>query len=178
MQRLGKNHGAYHGETINIREVLPEVGPIARGCGWQPEVFHASDGFQWLALHRKPARPLALPFRVYLSTGIHGDEPAGPLAALHLLRDNQWPAHAEIVLLPCLNPAGFAANQRENAQGIDLNRDYLNSQTAEIRAHIAWLEKQPWCTGAVGIIGKSWGGFNALQVAARRPPATCPSGSW
>ena len=36
---------------------------------------------------------------------------------------------------------------------------------------IAWLAVQPWCTGAVGMMGHSWGGFNALQVAARRPPA-------
>lgn len=142
MQRLGKNHGAYHGERIDIREVLREAEGIALNCGWQPEVFHVCDGFQWFALHRKATFASAKPLRVYLSTGIHGDEPAGPLAALRLLRDNQWPAHAEIVLLPCLNPAGFAANRRENVQGVDLNRDYLNSQTAEIRAHIAWLEKQ------------------------------------
>ncbi len=36
---------------------------------------------------------------------------------------------------------------------------------------IAWLADQPWCSGAVGMMGKSWGGFNALQVAALRPPA-------
>ena len=36
---------------------------------------------------------------------------------------------------------------------------------------IAWLAQQSWCTGAVGIIGISWGGFNGLQIAARRPPA-------
>ena len=36
---------------------------------------------------------------------------------------------------------------------------------------IAWLAAQPWCSGRVGMFGISWGGFNALQVAARRPPA-------
>jgi putative CocE/NonD family hydrolase len=36
---------------------------------------------------------------------------------------------------------------------------------------IAWLAAQPWCCGAVGMMGISWGGFNALQIAARRPPA-------
>jgi uncharacterized protein len=36
---------------------------------------------------------------------------------------------------------------------------------------IAWLAAQPWCNGAVGMMGISWGGFNGLQVAARRPPA-------
>jgi uncharacterized protein len=36
---------------------------------------------------------------------------------------------------------------------------------------IAWLAAQPWCNGAVGMMGISWGGFNGLQIAARRPPA-------
>jgi uncharacterized protein len=36
---------------------------------------------------------------------------------------------------------------------------------------IDWLSKQPWSSGAVGMIGISWGGFNGLQIAARRPPA-------
>ena len=35
----------------------------------------------------------------------------------------------------------------------------------------AWLAEQPWCNGKVGMFGISWGGFNALQVAARKPPA-------
>ncbi len=36
---------------------------------------------------------------------------------------------------------------------------------------IAWIARQPWCDGNVGMMGISWGGFNALQIAARRPPA-------
>lgn len=36
---------------------------------------------------------------------------------------------------------------------------------------IAWLADQPWCNGNVGMQGISWGGFNALQLAAMRPPA-------
>ena len=35
---------------------------------------------------------------------------------------------------------------------------------------IAWIASQPWCTGDVGMIGISWGGFNGLQIAARQPP--------
>ena len=36
---------------------------------------------------------------------------------------------------------------------------------------IAWLARQHWCSGRVGMLGISWSGFNSLQVAARRPPA-------
>ena len=35
---------------------------------------------------------------------------------------------------------------------------------------LAWIAAQPWCSGRVGMIGISWTGFNALQVAYRRPP--------
>ncbi len=36
---------------------------------------------------------------------------------------------------------------------------------------IDWISRQTWCDGQVAMIGISWGGFNALQIAARRPPA-------
>ena len=36
---------------------------------------------------------------------------------------------------------------------------------------IEWLSTQSWSSGSVGMIGISWGGFNGLQMAARRPPA-------
>ncbi len=36
---------------------------------------------------------------------------------------------------------------------------------------IAWLAQQPWCTGAVGMFGTSYSGFNSLQTAMRQPPA-------
>lgn len=143
MKRLGKNHNGYHGETLNIHDVLREVEQTAGKFGWQVEPFYSQEDFQWFALHRKPSSASTKPFRVYVSTGIHGDEPAGPLAALRLIQANQWPTNAEILLLPCLNPIGFAHNTRENAAGLDLNRDYLNPQSPEIRAHIAWLEQQP-----------------------------------
>src|SRR5258708_28390723 len=36
-------------------------------------------------------------------------------------------------------------------------------------AIIEWLGRQPWCTGAVGMFGKSWSGISGLQAAARAP---------
>ena len=52
-----------------------------------------------------------------------------------------------------------------------LTDEYLPLEQDDAVEVIAWLAAQPWCTGAVGMMGHSWGGFNALQVAARRPPA-------
>lgn len=49
--------------------------------------------------------------------------------------------------------------------------EYPLSEQDDALAAIAWIAEQPWCSGKVGMTGISWGGFNALQVAARRPPA-------
>ena len=49
--------------------------------------------------------------------------------------------------------------------------EYTQQEQDDALEVIDWIARQPWCTGAVGMIGISWGGFNGLQVAARRPPA-------
>jgi putative CocE/NonD family hydrolase len=49
--------------------------------------------------------------------------------------------------------------------------EYLAQEQEDALDVIAWIAAQPWCSGAVGMMGKSWGGFNSLQVAACRPPA-------
>ena len=57
-----------------------------------------------------------------------------------------------------------------NSGGLLLD-EYLPQEQLDAVEVIAWLARQPWCSGAVGMFGISWGGFNGLQVAARRPPA-------
>jgi hypothetical protein len=79
----------------------------------------------------------------YLSAGIHGDEPAGPLAMLSLLRNGHFGADRHWMLCPALNPTGLEAGCRENVAGLDLNRDYLRRQSREVAAHVAWLESRP-----------------------------------
>jgi hypothetical protein len=143
MQRLGKNIARYCGETIDIQQVLRDVQTAAQTHGWSSEIFFESQELKLPALTRAASSRSDRVRRVYVSAGIHGDEPAGPLAALRLLKENNWPANIDLWLCPCLNPIGFALNCRENSRGIDLNRQYLNSTVDEILAHIAWLERQP-----------------------------------
>jgi len=57
-----------------------------------------------------------------------------------------------------------------DSEGV-LRDEYLEQEEEDGLEAIAWIAAQPWCDGRVGVIGKSWGGFNALQLAARRPPA-------
>ncbi len=53
----------------------------------------------------------------------------------------------------------------------DLADEYTSREQEDACEAIAFLAAQPWCNGHVGMTGISWGGFAALQVAARRPPA-------
>jgi uncharacterized protein len=56
------------------------------------------------------------------------------------------------------------------SEGVLLD-EYLTQEQDDALEVIAWIARQPWSTGRVGMMGISWGGINALQVAARRPPA-------
>jgi len=57
-----------------------------------------------------------------------------------------------------------------DSEGVLLG-EYVKQEQDDALEIIEWLCKQPWCSGSVGMIGISWGGFNGLQVAARRPKA-------
>jgi putative CocE/NonD family hydrolase len=76
---------------------------------------------------------------------------------------------------PYLAGHGYAcvrADQRGTGESDGLMLDeYLPQEQLDACEIIAWIAAQPWCTGAVGMTGISWSGFNSLQVAARRPPA-------
>ncbi len=49
--------------------------------------------------------------------------------------------------------------------------EYSEIEQRDGESVIDWLSKQPWSNGKVGMFGISWGGFNAIQMAARHPPA-------
>ncbi|MEX2648535.1 MAG: CocE/NonD family hydrolase [Alphaproteobacteria bacterium] len=68
--------------------------------------------------------------------------------------------------------AGVRVDMRGNGDSDGLMFDeYAKQEHDDCLEVIDWLAKQSWCSGLIGMMGISWGGFNALQVAARRPPA-------
>lgn len=76
---------------------------------------------------------------------------------------------------PHLAAAGYAGLRVDlpgQGESDGLMRDeYSEDELAVGEEVIAWMAEQPWCNGNVGMIGISWGGFNGLQIAMRRPPA-------
>ena len=61
---------------------------------------------------------------------------------------------------------GFGASQ-----GVPPDREYSAQEQQDAEAVIAWLARQSWSNGKVGMLGISWGGFNSIQMALRKPPA-------
>ena len=49
--------------------------------------------------------------------------------------------------------------------------EYSDQELTDGEAVLDWISSQDWCNGSIGMIGISWGGFNALQLAFRRPPS-------
>jgi len=76
---------------------------------------------------------------LFISTGMHGDEPAGPLTILRMLKSDSLPRDMSLTIFPLINPRGMALNRRENAEGLDINRDFKRFQTEEARLQRDWL---------------------------------------
>lgn len=57
-----------------------------------------------------------------------------------------------------------------DSQGL-MDDEYTEQELLDACSVIQWAAEQPWCTGTTGMMGISWGGFNALQVASLKPSA-------
>lgn len=124
--------------TFQWSDFLPAFRQAAVVAGFSPRVLTDTAAGPLVAWQRPADGP-----RVYLSAGIHGDEPAGPLALLEMMLAGFFAPDIAWAVCPALNPTGLAAARRETAGGIDMNRDYWRRRTPEVAAHAAWLETQP-----------------------------------
>ncbi|MGH6933958.1 MAG: CocE/NonD family hydrolase [Dongiaceae bacterium] len=131
-----------------VREIENRWITLSDGCRLAARIWLPDDAEQ----HPVPAVLEYLPYRKRDGTAVR-DQLTHPYLAGH----------------------GYAAvrvDMRGNGESDGLMRDeYLKQEQDDALEVIAWIASQPWCSGNVGMMGISWGGFNALQVAARRPPA-------
>ena len=131
-----------------LTEVHDEWIELSDGCRLFARIVLPVDALQ----DRVPAILEFLPYRLTDGTA-HRDATHHPY----------WAGHGF---------AGVRVDMRGsgNSDGV-LQDEYLPQEQADAYEVIAWLAAQEWCAGSVGMYGKSWGGFNALQVASHRPPA-------
>jgi putative CocE/NonD family hydrolase len=56
------------------------------------------------------------------------------------------------------------------SSGGDATDEYPAREQQDLVGVIAWLARQDWCDGSVGMYGTSYSGFNSLQLACEQPP--------
>lgn len=139
-QLIGEGADGPTPTNFDVADFLERFSRAAIGRGFECEEIGTTEDGPVLAFVREssPEAP-----RVYLSAGIHGDEPAGPLALLAWIEDGAGPAEERSwAICPALNPGGLAAGTRENRSGVDLNRDYFRLAAPETACHAAWLRSR------------------------------------
>jgi uncharacterized protein len=89
-------------------------------------------------------------------------------------RKRDFTRHSDDEIHPALASHGYACvrvDVRGSGDSDGLPQDeYVTQEQDDGVDVIAWLAAQDWCNGNVGMFGYSWGGFSALQIAARQPP--------
>lgn len=101
------------------------------------------------------------------------DDPVPAILEYLPYRKNDGTAERDAKMHPYFAGYGYASVRVDmrgsgDSDGI-LYDEYLKQEQDDALEVIQWLAEQPWCTGKIGMMGISWGGFNGLQVAARQP---------
>ena len=102
-----------------------------------------------------------------------GDDPV-PLILEYLpYRKRDGTCARDALTHPWFAARGYACvrvDMRGNGDSEGLMQDeYTAQELADAVEVIEMLAAEPWCSGTVGMMGISWGGFNSLQVAALQP---------
>jgi protein MpaA len=104
----------------NYRHLIARWQAVCRAAGVRLRRFAEAGKYGVYYLQTRGSGPA-----VYVSAGIHGDEPAGPEGLVSWAEENpgRLRAHA-LLIFPCLNPWGLVNNIRVDADGRDLNRSF------------------------------------------------------
>ncbi|GLK74638.1 CocE/NonD family hydrolase [Ancylobacter dichloromethanicus] len=110
--------------------------------------------------------------RLWRPAGLAGPVPA--VVEYIPYRKSDGMAARDAQVHPFFAAHGYAALRIDirgsgDSEGL-LADEYTPQEQADALAALEWIAAQPWCDGRIGMMGISWGGFNALQVAALRPP--------
>jgi len=122
---------------------------------------------------RVPARDgLRLSVNIFLPLGAAQRVPV--ILNTDPYRKDDWSAAWDLTIAAYLAERGYGYCRLDvrgtgSSDGVPLD-EYTEAETVDGHDTVEWLAAQPWCTGAVGMWGLSYGGFTSIQVAATRPP--------
>ncbi len=158
---------------INVAALLAELVSTATDQGFQCERIGETANFPLMALCKRTVGPRP---RIYLSAGIHGDEPAPPQVLLEMLKTGAFDTRANWFICPVINPEGLHFGTREDTLCRDLNRDYLDRLSPEVQAHTAWLQKQPPFQLTL-CLHEDWeaSGFYLYELNRKNQPSFAPA---
>jgi protein MpaA len=107
---------------------------VCRSARLRYDVFAEAHGFELFCVRSPRWLGHDQENGLYLSAGIHGDEPASSEALL-LWAELHGPILKDLPLLlfPCLNPWGLIHNRRLDGDGRDLNRCFHLDEPAQIK---------------------------------------------
>ena len=139
-------HQEYKLPTFNRRYIPPE----------QIEEQIASFGLKGLeigqSVEERPIRVFrfgAGPTKVILWSQMHGNESTGTRVFLDIFnffindreRQKELISNLSLYFIPMLNPDGAEVYSRANAKGVDLNRDFVNPKSPEMKAFVDYVNK-------------------------------------
>jgi len=157
-------HLCSHDYALLIRRWKKAAG----AAGLKMGTFSESGGYpiHWLA-SAPPPKPMP---SVYLSAGIHGDEPAATEGLLDWVEKNPRVLRKfRALIFPCLNPWGLVNNNRLDPRGRDLNRCFNKIRVPQIRAQLKILRGQSFDLALTLHEDYDARGLYIYEVAGRRP---------
>lgn len=115
----------------DVPHLLKRWQAVARAARLTVQTVHLSGGYPVIFV----SSPASAGERIYLSAGVHGDEPAPVSALLEWAEENgRLLRQLPVAIFPLFNPAGLALNTRVDHRHIDLNRRFHDSGHPHIKA--------------------------------------------
>ena len=138
--------------TFNVNAYIDRLRTILRPLQFTENILGTVGDYPvsaWTrpALDPETKEPIEPVAHIYISGGVHGDEPSGPLAITRILQQFVLSTSVSWHLLPLINPNGMEKGTRENAESIDINRDFLNQETPEAQLVCDFLEQNKPASG-------------------------------
>ena len=116
----------------DYRRLVERWRAVARAADVPMRPFAATPEHKLYYLKTKSLGPTG---GLYISAGIHGDEPAGAEALITWAEKNvRALSHIPCLLFPCLNPWGLVNNRRFERDGLDLNRIFHRDDVPLIKS--------------------------------------------
>lgn len=159
---------------VAVLMVVLSTGLAAASAGSSPTA--ARYGFTMQSATIRMPDGVELAATLYMPTGAPPGKRFPALLSYLPYRKDDGEAQSDYGMLSYFARRGFVGAAVDirgfgQSSGTPPDREYSAHERHDGERVIAWLARQPWSNGNVGMFGISWGAFNSIQMAMRNPPA-------